>query len=113
MGGADYSVEKEPTIKDKEELKAGPYRSTTSRPRPKNQTNCSIRLWPNKQIGIDSENSQIGRSRLKAISVNRVNVPLRAIFVNSPILCMYIYTPRANIMLLLNIVVGQLCRSEV
>ena len=33
-----------------------------------------------------------------AISANKVHVPLRAIFVNSPILCMSINTPRANIM---------------
>ena len=32
-----------------------------------------------------------------AIFANKHNVPLRAIFVNSPILCMCIYTPRANI----------------
>ena len=60
-----------------------------------NQTNCLIWSWPNNQV--DSDNSRIGRSLLKATSVNRVNVPLRAILVNSPILYMCINTPRANV----------------
>ena len=80
------------------ESKQGTIRLTTTWPRQKNQTDCSIRSWPNNQIQIDSDNSRIDRSRLKAISANRVNVPLRAIFVNWPILCMSINTPRANIM---------------
>ena len=54
------------------------------------QTDCSIRLWPNNQIDIDSENSQIGRIQLRGIFANRVNVSLRATFVNRPILCMSI-----------------------
>ena len=76
------------------ESKQGTIRLTTTWPRQKNQTDCSIRSWPNNQIQIDSDNSRIDRSRLRAISANRVNVPLRAILVNSPVLCMCINTPR-------------------
>ena len=67
--------------------------------RPKNQTDCLIQSWENNQTGIDSDNSQIGRSQLRAIFANKVNVPLGAIFVNNPILCMSINTSRANIMM--------------
>ena len=40
VGGADYSVEKELIVEDKEESKEGPNRLTTFWPRLKNQTDC-------------------------------------------------------------------------